>query len=243
MYSILRKLFFLLLFTQICFAQSKSKNQNGVQTAWVEHFGSEKVASFDLATSLSLDALGNLYVTGTSDGDILTIKYDANGDTAWTRQYNGPGSYDQWLPSTVITDHLGNVYVTGGSDTYFGDYLTIKYSAEGNILWSRTYNGPANAGDYATGIVVDTDLNVYVIGARTGIGSERQVQQLYTIKYNENGEVSWQSVIFSSTSSVRKPCIALSPDGNIVITEFATTIKLDRKDGSIYWHKYLVSKL
>ena len=38
-----------------------------------------------------MDKAGNVYVTGGSDNDYATIKYDASGKQQWVAQYNGPG--------------------------------------------------------------------------------------------------------------------------------------------------------
>jgi hypothetical protein len=80
-----------------------------------------------------VDGSGNVYVTGGSVGsgpgqDYATIKYYANGDTAWVRRYNGPGDNSDGA-SAVAVDGSGNVYVTGGSvgDGTGGDFATIKY--------------------------------------------------------------------------------------------------------------------
>ena len=48
----------------------------------------------DQGNDIAVDGNGNVYVAGTSDGsnfasDYLTIKYNSNGDTLWTRRFNG----------------------------------------------------------------------------------------------------------------------------------------------------------
>ncbi|MEO0097680.1 MAG: SBBP repeat-containing protein, partial [candidate division WOR-3 bacterium] len=140
----------------------------------------------DGATSLFVDNQGNVYVTGRSEGsgtdyDYATLKYDANGNLLWERRYNGPGNSDDWATSLFV-DMNGNVYVTGGSYdslTNF-DYTTLKYNANGNLLWERRYNGPGNDYDGATSLFVDNQSNVYVTGHSWGSGTDYDYA---TIKY------------------------------------------------------------
>ena len=236
MKKLLQTLFFFLLAIQICFGQWSEQSGDSIETAWVRHYEANMVASSDQASDLALDSFGNLYATGMSGSDIVTIKYNTNGDTVWTRRYDGPGMFwGGWLPVSIAVDLLGNVYVAGGTNTYFGDFLTIKYSTDGNILWIRTYNGPADGGDYVTGIVVDEEFNVYVIGPRTIYEGQWQVFKPYIIKYDEYGNVPWQEEIESNLSGIKNIAIALDPDENIIVTEFSRTLKLDRITGNIIW--------
>ncbi len=85
----------------------------------------------ELATAIAVDTSGNVYVTGYSTGtgwDYATVKYLANGDSAWAMRYNGPGNADD-SPNGIAVDDSGNVYVTGRSDGDGSgwDYCTIKY--------------------------------------------------------------------------------------------------------------------
>jgi hypothetical protein len=114
-------------------------------TAWVRRYSGPGNYP-DVAYGVAVDSSGNVYVTGFSRGagtwdDYVTIKYYANGDTAWTRRYNGPGNGGDDSRAIVI-DNSGNVYVTGssvGSGTGF-DYATIKY-AQNTSVQDETGNG------------------------------------------------------------------------------------------------------
>lgn len=175
----------------------------------------------DHARSLTTDGSGNVYVTGSSDGggendDYATIKYHANGDTAWVRRYNGPADREDG-GFGITTDADGYVYVTGTSpgNGGGGDFATIKYDANGDTLWVRRYNGPGNANDLAIGIAVDDSGNVYVSGRSFGFGSSYDVA---TIKYDAEGEECWIERYDGPVSEYDYPhAMVLDHDGSIYI--------------------------
>lgn len=87
----------------------------------------------DIATALTLDQFGNIYVTGMSDGngthfDYATVKYDSSGNQKWAIRYNYSNEYDDEA-SDIAIDNQNNVYVTGNSYIW-GRYTvaTIKYT-------------------------------------------------------------------------------------------------------------------
>ncbi len=119
----------------------------------------------DYAYGIAVDGSGNVYVTGESsngiDADYLTIKYNASGTLQWTRTHNCGSEYSLCLDAAtgIAVDAYGSIFVTGSSND---NYLTIKYDAGGNILWSQTYDSGGN--DWAEGIAVDSTGNVFVTG-------------------------------------------------------------------------------
>ena len=162
-------------------------------TAWVRRYNGPDNGE-DGGSIIGLDGSGNVYVIGRSfsietQNDYTIIKYYPNGDTAWMRRYDGPGNTDDW-PYGAAVDGLGNVYVTGMSWINWGlsDYTTLKFDPVGNLLWARSYNGPGNNDDWASGVAVDGSGNVYVTGFSWGSGTETDYA---TIKYYPNGDTAW----------------------------------------------------
>lgn len=150
-------------------------------------------SSIDYANCIVVDGDGNSYITGWSGGannlyDITTIKYDPDGNELWVERYNGTADdndYGYWL----ALDPSGNVYVTGqsveiGSDN---DITTIKYSPNGDVLWTKHYNGPGNGFDAGQAIAVDNDGNAYVTGNHT---TETGLECV-TLKYSAAGDLLW----------------------------------------------------
>jgi len=160
--------------------------------------------NIDQATAITIDNAGNVYVTGWSRSgsdygseDYCTIKYNNNGQQLWVARYDGAvGSADCYYydyANAIVVDNAGNVYVTGeswGNDDLNGDYLTVKYNANGVLQWAKRYNGPSSKNDKALSIGLDANNNVYVTG-----GSEQQGKgyDYLTVKYNPSGQQQWAS--------------------------------------------------
>jgi hypothetical protein len=174
--------------------------------------------------ALAIDPPGNVYVTGSgydsisTSSEFVTVKYDANGDTAWVRHYNPPGT-EADAGTGIAVDGGGNVYVTGRSwGAASDDYATIKYSAAGDELWVRRYNGPGDANDSPVGIVVDASRNVYVAGKSTEAGSFILTDFL-TIKYSTAGDSLWAKRYNGPGGSVDEPAdIAIDDHAGIYVT-------------------------
>jgi hypothetical protein len=139
-------------------------------------------SDFDRAAALTVDADGNVFVTGNSSGDFATVKYDAAGTEIWVRRYNGPGAGADWATSIAV-DASGNSYVCGssyGNSTTQYDFATLSYDPLGTVRWTERYNGPGNDYDTPYSIAVHSSGNVYVSGSDGGSGTGLDYA---TIKY------------------------------------------------------------
>ena len=150
----------------------------------------------DEASALVVDAAGDTYVTGlgksdSTSSDFLTAKVDALGNIVWARLFDSPfNQYDQ--ANGICIDSAGNVFVTGQCDRDVGmntndDIYTVKYDANGNLIWAQGYNGSGNATDRGARCVSDSTGAVYVTG-RSDNGSNNDI---ITIKYGISGNVLW----------------------------------------------------
>lgn len=134
--------------------------------------------------AVAADANGDILVTGYvvvpgQDENIWIQKYTSLGAPIWSNTYNDPAANYWDRGNDVSTDSARNVLVTGY--TYVNNegvnVWLRKLSPTGTILWTKSYNGPANANDYGMGIAAHpspTSLdNVLVTGydAVSGQGS------------------------------------------------------------------------
>jgi hypothetical protein len=120
---------------------------------------------------------------------------------------------------TLAVDDSGNVYVTGASysaETDY-DYLTIKYSSDGDTLWARTYNGPINDWDFSWAIALDKSGNVYVSGVSLRIDAYPHIYDLATLKYNSEGELLWIRRDKGPSWGDLHPDLAIDDSGNVYV--------------------------
>jgi hypothetical protein len=150
---------------------------------WVARY-ERPSGSSAIANQMALDKVGNCYVLGNRPvsggiGGILTIKYNSNGDTVWTRTYN-IGSGNAAVNTAITADSVGNVYVLGYIGPTFGPYdiVLVKYNTSGQQQWIKTY-----LSSFPGDVALDNTGNIYVCG---GIGNSALL-----IKYNSNGDTIW----------------------------------------------------
>ena len=134
---------------------------------WYYHegsFGEDYVYDFDI------DATGNVYVTGASDGtfynpDCFTAKISNTGVQQWLTRYPS-ASNSESQGTAIAVDATGNVYVAGFIDppSASPNWLVLKYNSTGAQQWVDLYNGPLNAEDKGTDIVIAPNGNTTVFG-------------------------------------------------------------------------------
>ncbi|MCD4817402.1 MAG: hypothetical protein K8S23_01775 [Candidatus Cloacimonetes bacterium] len=151
---------------------------------------------------IGTDDVGNVYVSGISRGFLsssdycraVTIKYSSEVYEEWISAYHP--IYDNWFEvSGIVVSNSGSVYITGGDGTVswnvldFYAFMTIKYSTDGTMEWDNFYSTTLNYWAFAEAITLDSDENIYVSGS---FGDEDETG-IATIKYNESGELLWES--------------------------------------------------
>jgi hypothetical protein len=197
---------------------------------WVARYGggSLPLASDDNPVDIAVDAAGNAYVTGTSidyfggidfaPPDIITVKYDANGNELWSTAYNGLANGRDYSVG-VDLDGSGNVYVAGTSESLGSDndILAIKYDANGNELWTFAYNISDHPGvaDAARDIAVTPSGNVYITGWSQRPGW--QAGDYTTIMLDATGRGIWEAR-YGGPNTDWPYAIATDAAGNAYVT-------------------------
>ena len=176
--------------------------------AWTRQFGSNQT---DIATDVSVDAAGDVYVVGHTAGsvkpgtpntglnDFFVRKYTLAGNVAWTQQVGSIDAQDD-MALAVAVDGTG-VYVAGrtsgdlpGQDPEGGvDAFMRKYTLAGAIVanWFKQF------GTAADDQILDIDIdgtNLAVAGDTTGTFPGQPVKaglDAWTRLYNTDGVKIW----------------------------------------------------
>ena len=189
--------------------------------AWANRYAGE---GGDTPQAIAVDPQsGAMAVTGYSwvslpEGhQILTNVYEPDGSTRWERHFSGLGDgnnsgYD------VAVDGSGNVVVGGVSYRNDSDYdfVTVKYTPDGDVEWTEYYDGPAGFYDQIFALVIDGEDRIYVTGRSAG--GSGQGQDYCTICYSPGGTALWISRYAGPAMGDDEPrAIALHPGGGVVV--------------------------
>jgi WD40 repeat protein len=131
----------------------------------------------DRANALAVSSTeASIFVTGsdtssTPGEDIATVAYTYNGVKLWVKRHVAPDIRAEANDIGVTPDGAA-VVVTGHTfgSTTGSDYVTVAYTtSSGAKLWSKRYNGPADADDEAVGLAIQPDGSaVFVTGYSVG---------------------------------------------------------------------------
>ncbi|BAZ08805.1 hemolysin-type calcium-binding region [Calothrix sp. NIES-4071] len=205
-----------------------------------QHIGTPAI---DYLFASSVDAEGNLYVGGGTDGslggnnlgtrDSWLTKYDNNGNQLWSRQFGTTGTEN----IRDMASDGSNIYVVGNTsgeldnNTSQGgnDLYLAKYDSDGNQKWIKQFG--TTTYEEASSVSTDTYGNIYVSGHTIGslAGPNQNVGQnlvansiflgypstdSYVAKFDSNGNQQWIKQ-FGTPALDDNWGVATDKDGNI----------------------------
>lgn len=145
-------------------------------------------------------------------------------------------------------DNNGNLITVGSifNESNKRDILVVKYSPSGSLIWSKTYNGINNKGDYVNDMDTDLDGNIYVTG-KTEMDSFNT--DIITIKYDSYGEIKWVNRFDGlagsidvgnsiETDSLKNTFITGYTTSDISIGKRLITIKIDSLGNNVWENIY-----
>jgi hypothetical protein len=134
-------------------------------------FGSE---GFDIAMILRVDSEKNIYVGGSTSGnlgcqqigqgDAFLLKINKNGDILWTHQF-GTKNNDGLRGIDFNSKISDNILVSGILNLPPALGFIRMYSKEGNMLWERNFVAKGiNSGTSGKDVCFDNNGNIYHMG-------------------------------------------------------------------------------
>ncbi|MFH1943713.1 MAG: SBBP repeat-containing protein [bacterium] len=219
-------------------------NKDGQEIWKVFYDGLGNFRGNDIATALTTDANGNVYVTGQSRGndgdtdyDIATVKYNSAGLEQWVARY-GEGEESNNGANEIIVDDVGDIYIIGSERLGDGDSdcLIAKYNQDGNLMWSARYDGPSGSHDYASAFKVNRQGEVFVCGMSYGVNTNADYA---TVKFNAQGIVEWTARFNGTNTELgRATDVVADNEGNIYaagISNGRIVMMKFESEGSVLW--------
>lgn len=126
----------------------------------------------------------------------------------------------------IRRDAAGNLYIAGTTDGAFdqqpgigeGDLFLTKYSAVGELLWTRIAGTVSN--DVCTGLAVDDAGNACIVGATMGAFDgqiNNGLEDMCILKFTPSGTRAWTRMIGSSEADDATG-VSMDPAGNIYVS-------------------------
>lgn len=174
-----------------------------------------------------------IYVTGYETDSLqgmnyLTAKLNFTGDTLWTSSYNGTGGADD-KSFGIVVDASGNSYVTGYSmgPNQNTDYLTIRYSPEGDTSWTKRYiPQTVNYQDTAQGIFLSKNNEyVYITGGSSSDTIPGRLD-VVSLKYAAESGEQLQVAQYNGAANLSDAATCITADTNkhIFIGGYTTSL-------------------
>ncbi len=153
------------------------------------------------AADLALGPNGDVYVVGgtytQATGNVFLVnKYDANGNSIWSKTYPG------YSARRATVDSAGDLIVTGVTANGYMGWLTHKVSAAGTLLWSKAYHPFTGIDEVPYSLTIGPNNEAYVTGQGRqiapdpgGLGYLTPV----TIRYSADGTQDWVAIPHAAT--------------------------------------------
>lgn len=128
------------------------------------------------------------------------------GSLVWQRIWNG--TTVRGLGRTGVALGAGDsVYVTGVSTNNGNDAVLLKFDVNGNLLWERTWGGPAS--DQSLAVAATPDGSAYIAGTATSFGPSSS--GLFVVKFDSLGNLVWQRI----SDGAEGNAVAVGFDGSV----------------------------
>jgi uncharacterized delta-60 repeat protein len=144
--------------------------------------------SDDIWSTLTIDSSGNIYMLcssndPTSGKNVVVVKYDNDGNQIWSKRLNSNAANNDEAVKIILYNEK-YIYILANTEDETGqyDWWIICLTMDGNIYWSEFYGAPAHMNDYVYDLKINSNGNLYLVGASTDLESGLDYT---TIKYSQ----------------------------------------------------------
>ena len=176
-------------------------------------------SAFDRSNAVAAASDGSVYITGAADSfgasgtSMFVVKFNAAGTLLWQRIWDAA----EGMAVAVAPD--GSVYAAGSATRPPGignfDVLVLKMTADGGLVWARTYSA-GDVVDPRGGMTVAPDGSVYIAGALQAPKMGFVPIAALIIKLTPAGGLVFDTQ-FGASNSVNAAGVAVAPNGTIYI--------------------------
>ncbi|HYP09546.1 MAG TPA: hypothetical protein VER03_25195 [Bryobacteraceae bacterium] len=166
---------------------------------WTAHLQALANEFSGTASDVAVDAAGNTYAAGnilrrvgtfTTNTDWVVASFSPSGAQRWAHRITGPeGSLDS--ARQIVLSSSGDLYVSGTSGVNHADWLVVKYSASGTVLWQTQLAGAGNSADQPIEMVLDPVGNLVVAGLTVNIPLTDR-NDITVAKFTSDGTLMWR---------------------------------------------------
>jgi hypothetical protein len=210
------------------------------------------------------DSLGNVIVGVTNSafgGPSFGItKFNEDGDLQFSKSYGATARQTDPDGGGIAVDSNNNIYLLGydrGSLNADNTLLLLKTNSSGVQQWTRELSADDELAP--SGVAVDSNDNVFVIGARKRYIATSSPDTSYDAglicKYNSSGVLQWQRFLlrnvslptYNVTTSING--IAIDSSDNVIVCGSNTygdqgdsgeaLVAKYNNDGALQWQKFL----
>lgn len=219
-------------------------SQGAFAAQWAKSFGGGKWDFGYSAIQVSDGYIlaGDTASFGAGNTDLLLIKLNTDGTVAWKRTYGGVENDEEPFAIRQTSD---NGFIVVGKTESFGagfcDIWVLRFDAQGNRLWERTFGGQGYDGGYD--IQETPDGGYILVGDTNASGSDYDI---WVLRLDANGGIRWQKK-FGGAHDDYAFSVAVAPDGSGYYVAGATAssgagnndiwvLKLNN-DGGVVWQR------
>jgi len=170
----------------------------------------------EVGLSIAVDRFLNVFTTGRSNGDAITIKYNSLGVQQWVKIYNGTlNTYSESGLKVLVKDTT--VYVGAYIYNQFSslDYCLLKYTTSGSLSRVENYSGPFSNDDIVKSMVLDNSGNVFLAGYGA---SNTSNADFFTYKIDNVGNMNWHKRYEGSAKDTDIAYSLVKPDSKVYVT-------------------------